>query len=410
MFSRRSFLRSSALVALAPTAPGFLARAAHAAGPSRDARVLVVVQLDGGNDGLNTVVPFRDEAYVRARPTLRLPADRILKVTAEAGLHPAMRDAAKLLEDGRLAVVQGVGYPRPSQSHFKSMAIWHSADVRLSGGITDRDAEDADTRAVVGWVGRVTDAAPRPTGGAAGAVYVGRGAVPAALRGRRTTAAAVDRPEDEVLTLRPAAAPAAGPGPGDDLAAFVRRSTLDAYAASERLRGALGADDRADGYPVTGLAGRLRLVARLLKGGAGARVYYTTQPGYDTHYTQAEAHAELLGELSGALRAFDADLTRSGLADRVAVLCFSEFGRRAAENGSRGTDHGSAGPVLVVGRGVRGGLVGTAPSPADLDENGNLKMGIDFRRVYATVLDDWLGIGSGEVLGGTFDKLPLFRA
>jgi uncharacterized protein (DUF1501 family) len=183
---------------------------------------------------------------------------------------------------------------------------------------------------------------------------------------------------------------------------------LDAYTTADRLKQAARGKDAGAAYPDTGLAARLRLVARLLKAGFGTRVYYTTQSDYDTHYAQLPAHASLLAELGGAVRAFLDDLAGAGLAERVTVLAFSEFGRRVAENGSAGTDHGTAGPVLLAGPGVRAGLVGETPSLVDLLD-GDLKMGIDFRRVYATVLDGWLGLPAKPVLGGAFQPLPLFR-
>jgi uncharacterized protein (DUF1501 family) len=412
MLSRRAFLRASletsTLVALAPTVPGFLACTARAAAPGRDGRVLVVVQLDGGNDGINTVVPFADEGYAKHRKALRLPKERLLKINKDLGLHPAMADAGRLLEGGRLAIVQGVGYPNPNRSHFKSMAIWHSANVNLPRGGT----ADAETRAAYGWIGRALDGGRKPADGSAGAVFVGGGPLPAALRGRRSVASAITRPEDLVLTLKGGAGPAADkPGPGGDLAAFVRRSTLDAYATSERMAAVLRAEDRGASYPATALAGRLRVVARLIKGGAGTRIFYTSQGNnaYDTHSAQQQRHADLLGELSGALRAFLDDLAAAKLADRVLVLCFSEFGRRVQENGSQGTDHGTAGPVFLAGPGVRAGLVGEAPRLRDL-EDGDLKMAVDFRRVYASVLEDWLGLPGKPALGGAFAKLPLFRS
>jgi uncharacterized protein (DUF1501 family) len=408
MFSRRDFLRASlqtsALVALAPAVPVFLAGTARAAGPRRDGRVLVVIQLDGGNDGINTVVPFADEVYARHRTALRLPAARLLKITKEVGLHPAMGAAARLLEGGRLAIVQGVGYPNPSRSHFKSMAIWHSANVQLPRG----EGNDAESRATLGWIGRALDEGRSPADGSAGVVFVGPGALPAALRSHCSVASAVTRPEDSVLALKGAAPPAPGPGPGDDLAGFVRRCTLDAYATSDRMAAVLGAEDRGASYPATGLAGRLRVIARLIKGGVGTRVYYTSQAGYDTHAVQLEQHAGLLAELSGALKAFLDDLAAVRLAERVLVLCFSEFGRRVQENGSAGTDHGTAGPVFLAGPAVRAGLVGEAPKLLDL-QDGDLRMTTDFRQVYAGVLEDWLGLPSTPVLGGDFAKLPLVR-
>jgi uncharacterized protein (DUF1501 family) len=405
MLSRREFLRASTLVALTPTVPAFLAQTARAAAPARDGRVLVVVQLGGGNDGINTVVPFTDPGYSKYRKVLRLPADRLLKVNEELGLHPAMGAAAKLLEGGRLAIVQGVGYPNPSRSHFKSMAIWHSANVNLP----KEDVVDAESKAVYGWIGQALDQGRKPADGAPAAQFVGGGSMPLALRSRRSVASAITRPEDSVLALKGGIRPASAEGGGGgDLSAFVRRSTLDAYATSERMAAVLRAEDRGASYPATGLAGRLRVIARLIKGGGGTRVYYTSQDGYDTHYVQAQLHAQLLGELSGALKAFLDDLAAARLAGRVAVLCFSEFGRRVQENGSQGTDHGSAGPVFLAGPGVKAGVLGATPSLLDL-QDGDLKMSVDFRRVYAGVLEDWLGLPSRPALGGDFAKLALFR-
>jgi uncharacterized protein (DUF1501 family) len=402
--SRRAFLKRASLLALAPTLPGFLARTARAAGPDQDGRVLVVLQLDGGNDGINTVVPYADEGYAKYRRALRLPKERLFKIDDRVGLHPAMTDAAKLLETGRLAVVQGVGYPNPSRSHFKSMAIWHSANVALPRG----EGSDAETRAAYGWLGRALDGAPRPAPGSPASVFVGVQPPPAALRGRRSVTSALAKLEDFTLQLggQPART-VADPGPGNDLAAFVRRCTLDAYAAADRRAELARAKDTGAKYPHTGLADRLRLIARLLKTDYGARVYYTTQPGYDTHNAQATTHFNLLAELSGALRAFLDDLAGAKLADRVVVLAFSEFGRRVAENGSAGTDHGTAGPVFLAGSGVRPGLVGDTPSLTDL-QDGDLKAGLDFRQVYATVLEDWLGLPAQAILGGEFPRLPLF--
>jgi uncharacterized protein (DUF1501 family) len=416
MYSRRDFLRtsvsSSTLIALAPTVPEFLAQTARAAEPRRDSRILVVVELGGGNDGINTIVPFADEGYAKHRKVLRLPTDRLLKINKEVGLHPDMTDAAKLLEDGRLAIVQGVGYPNPSRSHFKSMAIWHSANVKLPRN-TDQDAE---SKAAYGWIGQALDEARPPADRSPAAQFVGNGSVPAALRSRHVVASAVTRLEDAVLALEGGASSAATEKPADrDFAAFVRRSTLDAYATSERMAQILRAPDKSASYPATALADRLRAIARLIKSGGGTRVFYTVQGSaginYDTHYRQTPMHGPLLSELSGALRAFLDDLAAAKLADRVLVLCFSEFGRRVEENGTgdgAGTDHGTAGPVFVAGPGVKAGLVGETPKLLDL-QDGDLKMSVDFRRVYATVLEEWLGLPSKPSLGGTFEKLPLFK-
>jgi uncharacterized protein (DUF1501 family) len=409
MFSRREFLQTSTLVALSPTVPAILAHTARAARPERDARVLVVIQLDGGNDGVNTVVPFADQGYAKHRRRLRLPKDRLLKIDKDLGLHPAMGDAARLLESGRLAIVQGVGYPNPNRSHFMSMAIWHTANLKLS---SRGEALDAPGKAALGWIGQALDSDRKPADGAAGAVFVGSGSLPTALRSRRSVASAITRPEDSILALKGISGPATETSnTGDDLAAFVRRSTLDAYATSERMGAVLRAEDKGVSYPATGLAGRLRIIARLIKGGGGTRFYYTSQGNndYDTHYAQMGRHADLLGELSGALKAFLDDLAAARLGERVAVLCFSEFGRRVAENGSQGTDHGTAGPVFLAGPRIKPGMVGATPRLLDLHD-GDLKMTVDFRQLYATVLQEWLGLSARMVLGGTFDLLPLFRS
>ncbi|SRR5579883_501482 len=412
MLSRRAFLRTSlqnsTLVALAPTVPGFLARTVRAAQPERDGRILVIIQLDGGNDGINTVVPFADEGYAKHRKVLRLPTDRLFKINKEVGLHPEMGDAAKLLESGRLAIVQGVSYPNPSRSHFQSMNIWQSAKIDLPR--TRVDIELAEYKALYGWIGQALDEGDRPADGSPGAVFVGDGIPPLAFRSHRSTTSTMTRPEDSVLTL---------PGDprlssserenGTDLAAFVRRSTLDAYMTSARMADVLRVKDKEARYPATGLAGRLRVIARLIKGEVATRVFYTAQGSYDTHTVQLAIHADLLAELSGALKAFLDDLAAAKLADRVLVLCFSEFGRRVQENGSQGTDHGTAGPIILAGSKVKAGLLGEAPKLLDL-KDGDLKMSIDFRRIYATVLENWLHLPSRAALSGTFEPVSLFRS
>jgi len=400
MLSRRDFLGRSALVALTPTVPLFLARSLRAAAPRRDGRVLVVVQLSGGNDGLNTVVPFKDEGYLKNRKALRLPEKRLLKIDDRVALHPALGDAMKLLESKRLTIVQGVGYPNPSRSHDRSMAVWQTARF------------DPEEHKGHGWLGRALDVDASPS------LFVGTTALPTALRGRRSVASTLSRLEEFHLMGEAAAVRAmASAAPGDDLPrgadatplAFVHRSFLDAYTTSDRLAEVARVRDAGVNYPSTGLAQRLQLIARLLKTGFAARVYYTAQGSYDTHAAQLPRQGELLRELGGALRAFLDDLAAARLAERVAVLIFSEFGRQVRENASAGTDHGTAAPVFLAGAAVRSGLEGTAPNLLDLVANAP-KMTMDFRRVYATVLEDWLGLASKDALGGTFERVPLFHA
>ena len=386
MLTRRTFLRSSSLLALAPTVPAFLARTASAAGPDRDGRVLVVVQLDGGNDGLNTLVPLANDEYKKLRPKLKIADKDAIKLGDGFGLHPSFRPADKLIKAGQLLAMPGVGYPNPNRSHFESMAVWQTART------------DPEEHKGYGWLGRALDLA-------GGDSYTITTDVPRALRGRRSAAVALTRLEDLTLADAGTVKDATGPEAQQDLLAFVRRHAVDGTAAAEKMAALSKGSDGA-GYPGTGLADRLRLVARLLKADLGTRVFYTTQGSYDTHSAQQFAHANLLNEFAGAVAAFFADLQTAKLADRVTLLAFSEFGRTILENGSGGTDHGTAGVVFLAGPRVKGGVVGTLPSLTELDK-GEPKMTTDFRRVYATVLGEWLNI-RGNVLDQKYEPVRIF--
>jgi uncharacterized protein (DUF1501 family) len=408
--SRRSFLKSTALVALSPSVPAFLDRTARAARAQRDERILVVVQLTGGNDGINTVVPYADEGYRQHRNVLRLPTKDLLRIDDNLGLHPAMGAMAKLLERGRLAIVQGVGYPNPNRSHFQSMAYWHTArfDPR-----TDGSRPDLGGKSDLGWLGRALDGQSSPKDKAPASVFIGLKSPPLAVRGARAGAASFNGLDE--LALPPAVdATITGDGgrPESDLGALVRRNLVDAYTVADMLAASSRARRPDAAYPSSGLAGQLRLVGRMIKADFGARVYYVEHGdggrSYDTHSGQLLHHERMLEELSGALGAFQSDLEGSGLAGRAAVLVFSEFGRRVAENATHGTDHGTSAPVFLIGGTVRGGLVGMTPSLTDL-EDGDLKTHIDFRRVYAAALAHWLGLPSHEALGGAFEPLLLFQ-
>ncbi len=399
MLTRRALLRSSAMLSLAPAVPGFLARTACAAAPGRDSRVLVVLQLDGGNDGINTVVPFGDEAYARNRRELRLPADKLLKIGDGIGLHPAMRPAADLFESGRLAIVQAVGYPNPNRSHFASMTIWQTAQPGEPG------------RDVQGWLGRALDAAGEARREPA-AIHVGTENFPRALFARRATSTSFADAADLALAFPVPRVdpPRANASDGADLKAFVQRTVTSAYATAAELEAASAkGGDVSARYPETDLARRFDLVARSIKSGSPARVYYMIQGGYDTHAVQLPTHARLLREFGGAVRAFLDDLRAAKLDDRVVVMAFSEFGRRAEENGSLGTDHGTAGPVFLAGSSVKAGLAGKTPRLADL-RDGDLEWSVDFRSVYATLLDQWLSLPALEILGAHFDPLPVLKA
>jgi uncharacterized protein (DUF1501 family) len=305
----------------------------------------------------------------------------------------------RLWEAGALGIVQGVGYPNPNRSHFESRAIWHTARPETA------------PRGSLGWIGRGLDADARQANGEAAALFIGDEGPPVALRGRRAVAGSFDRVEDLFLAT-PAGPTSIGTSSAHgDLDAFLRRSLLDSYTTSERLRSLASRTapkGAADDYPATDLGRRLRTIAGLIRAGLGTRVYYTNHAGYDTHALQVVPHNALLGELADALWGFQRDLSRDGLDDRVAMFGFSEFGRRVAENGGRGTDHGTAGPVFLVGSRVKAGMLGVAPSLADLDD-GDLRMTVDFRRVYAAILESWLGVTARDALGGEFGPLSLFR-
>lgn len=383
MTDRRQFLKQSALVSLTPLVPAFLQQTVRADSAHVEERILVVVQLDGGNDGLNTVIPFRDEQYSKLRPTLQVDRNDAIKVNDDIALHPAMKPAAELLEDGRFSIIQGVGYPNPNRSHFESMAIWHHAR---------RESANHDS---IGWLGRAMDTRPS---GQTDSIFVGDAPLPVALLGRRSQATAMARESDMQLVLDIDKQPqTASDG---SLASFVSRTLNESYLAARRFSEAGVPGDDAN-YPFSDLADQLKLVSRLIKLGGAARVYYVSQSGYDTHASQSRQHRDLLDDLADALKAFLDDLKFSNLDDRVVMMCFSEFGRRAKENASAGTDHGAAGPVFLAGAPVKQGVIGSHPSLSDL-ASGDLKHGIDFRAVYATLLQQWLGIHAAKILNGRF--------
>jgi len=431
-FTRRVFLqRGATLASLASTLPFFLQESAEAMMPPEwmpitsrpgvpEDRVLVVIQLGGGNDGLNTVVPYGDPEYYRARgniavaapgnaaagPGARPNAAAGLGLDASRGLalHPNLAGLKELLDDGRVAVIQGVGYPNPNRSHFTSMDIWQTGRLDAKG---------------TGWIGRYFDNACDGTPVPEGAVAVGRTA-PLAMHGDIQKPIAFESPDLfrwSGADLDPKLAAAydatqrelpAGAAEANPQAAFLLRTALDAQVASDRIRAAV-AKRPLVGYPQTPLGNQLRTIAAMIRDGMKTRVYYASIGGFDTHAQQANSHGNLLRNVGDAIRAFSADLKAQGNDGRVLSMVFSEFGRRVKVNGSGGTDHGTAAPMFLVGPMVRPGVHGNHPSLVDLD-GGDLKFGIDFRSVYASVLEDWMGAPSEKILRGSFRKPALFRS
>ena len=435
LHTRRQFLRTSALGAAASwTLPVFLektffaldAMAADAltqTATGKDGTILVVLQMAGGNDGLNMVVPYADDVYYRSRPRLGLPADKVLKLDSYVGLNGKLTGLKSLFDEGHLGVVQGVGYPNPNRSHFRSTEIWQTAS-------------DADRNVSEGWLGRYFDnccAGADPTVG----IAIGE-EMPQAFAAKTPTGITFSQPEE--FRWRPSEKTEGrmsaeefffrqlnGSTSGQDLAAseggsisaisgksktdlstidFLTRTALDAELSSDKILAVARKYKSRVSYPKGRLAASLSVIACMIAGGLPTRVYYTSQGGFDTHAGQANAHERLMGELNDALTAFAADLKQQGNFDRVLLITFSEFGRRVAENANGGTDHGAAAPMFIVGGAVKPGLFGKCPSLTDLDY-GDLKFNTDFRSVYGTLLDQWLHAPSQIVLERKFPALPI---
>lgn len=393
MLNRRSFLNQSSLLSLSPLIPAFLSQTAQGSAASKDDRILVVIQLDGGNDGLNTVIPFADENYGKYRDKLRIDKKDIIRLNDSLGLHPAMKAAGELFDDNQLAIIPGAGYPNPNRSHFRSMEIWHSARLQSA----DHTGQ--------GWLGRALDQTKQPGNTAPDAVFAGESALPAAIIGRRTNAIALNN-ERELILASKLAAPGK-PKPDDDLQNFVQSTVSSSYVAAKQFAASVKTQSNDNTrFPNYRLARKLRLIARIIRLGGGTRIFYVSQPGYDTHSAQKYAHERLLTEFSRSLKAFLVDIRQAGLSDRIMVMAFSEFGRRVQENASAGTDHGTSGPVFIAGESVKSGILNDYPSLVDLAD-GDLKSTIDFRRIYSSLLSDWLNIDATLPLGGKFKPLKV---
>jgi len=437
LHTRRQFLRTSVLGAAASwTLPVFLektffaldAMAADAltqTATGKDGTILVVLQMAGGNDGLNMVVPYADDIYYRSRPKLGLPADKVLKLNSYVGLNGKLTGLKSLFDEGHLSVVQGVGYPNPNRSHFRSTEIWQTAS-------------DADRNESEGWLGRYFDnccAGADPTVG----VAIGE-EMPQAFAAKAPTGITFSQPEQfrwrpsekvegrmsaeesffrqlngsagkEELLLAASEGGSIGAIPGKsktDLSTidFLQRTALDAQLSSDKILAIARKYKSNVSYPQGRLAASLSMIARMIAGGLPTRVYYASQGGFDTHAGQVNAHERLMGELNDALSAFATDLKQQGNFDRMLLITFSEFGRRVVENANGGTDHGAAAPMFILGGAVKPGLFGKYPSLSDLDHD-DLKFNTDFRSVYGTVLDKWLRAPSQVVLGRKFPALPI---
>lgn len=398
--SRRDLLRQGAtFIAVGIAAPGWLARLATADAQMHrkgqrvpNDRILVVVQLSGGNDGLNTVIPYTQTLYRQMRPTLAIPESEVVPLNERIGLHPAFAKAKPLIETGQFAIIQGVGYPNPNRSHFRSMEIWQTANPDKVDG--------------TGWLGRYLDTLPESARNPLIGIALGR-ENPVAMNGQKVSVPCVASLEDfKSLAGEQTEALRAVYAIQEQKTAPVRTATLKALDAAEMIRAKLGQYRSAVEYPRTPFAQALQQIAQLIAANTGTRVFYCSTGGFDTHAQQARTHATLLQNVAEGLSAFWADLQAMGKADKVLVLAFSEFGRRVAENGSAGTDHGAAAPMFAIGKKIQAGLLGEHPPLNDL-QDGDLRYHTDFRSVYAAALEDWLDTDSQAVLGGRFNRVSL---
>lgn len=430
--TRREFLRRTVLgSSLAWTVPAFLsdtfgalqAEAADAATQTvtgKDATILVVLQMAGGNDGINTVVPYANDFYHKARPRIGLKPEDVLKLNDNVGLHGAMKGFKELYDAGRLSVIQGVGYPNPNRSHFRSTEIWQTAS-------------DSKVIAKDGWIGRYFDNACSGADPTVGVVIGSQ--LPEAFFAREPKGVVLNNPQnyrfrasgateesykklnETEMTASPpednsggsiALLPAGMPMTGGRAVDFISRTALDAQHSSDEIRAIAAKVQNTATYPSSRLANELKLVAQLIGGGLPTRIYYVSQGGYDTHTNQTGTQQRLLGDLAESVKAFTDDLQGQGNLGRVLIMTFSEFGRRVSENANGGTDHGAAAPMFVVGERVKAGLLGKYPSlaPADLYQ-GDIKFNVDFRSVYAAVLENWLKTRSAPILGRQFTPLPV---
>lgn len=412
---RRTFIQSAssaAGIAIGVQAPnGWVHAMAKelASSDNTSERILVVVQLTGGNDGLNTIVPHKHDAYKKARPKLKIDSNEVIALDEELGFHLSLGALVSMLEKQRLSVIQGVGYENPNRSHFESMDIWHSCKPRTS-------------RNRSGWIGRLLSDAKGVETDDSLALHLGNEPIPLALVDRGVQVPSLSSVEQFRLKadrkqLKDQAARSMSPSPAsntiskessdEDLMSFLSVSTDTALKASSRIEGMLSTPDENKDFPDSELGNKLRTISRLILAGLKTRIYYVTLDGFDTHANQLAVHAALLRQWSESLAAFHARLDRDGQADRVLVMTFSEFGRRVAENASLGTDHGAAAPMWLSGPKMKNILVGELPSLTQLVD-GDLKYHTDFRAVYRSVVEDWVGWkGDGMGLGG-YSLLPLF--
>jgi uncharacterized protein (DUF1501 family) len=377
-----------------------LAQSALPGLPAAADRVLLVINFQGGNDGLNTVVPYGMADYYRYRPSLGVPQSNVLRIDDTVGLNPVLAPFKKMYDAGNVAIVHGVGYPDPDHSHFRSTEIWQTAQPK---GYES-----------TGWIGRYLDDAALPKNNLFNAVAISN-VLPELMISKTTDVPAVDALRGYGLASDKKS------GNREAFHEFVRDTTVPfrspflaqvaeiedhAQRGAEELPKLVAGYKSEATYPATPLGRSLALAAQIVGSRLGTKVLYVQHGSFDTHVTQKQTQERLLADFANAISAFYQDLAAHGNDKRVLTMTFSEFGRRVAENASRGTDHGEAAPVFLIGGGVKGGLYGRHPDLGQLNA-GNLTFTTDFRSVYATVLERWLGRPAAPVVGGTFSPLAV---
>jgi uncharacterized protein (DUF1501 family) len=416
--TRRSLIGRGALfVASGLLAPSFITRTALALDPtskalgqvaldpSKKKNILVVLQLSGGNDGINTVIPFADPKYAELRPTLGFASKDVLKLTDSVGLNPNLGKLKALYDQGKMAVVQGVGYPNPNRSHFRSMDIWHSA----APATFERS----------GWLGRYVSACQCAQDNSLPAMSVGdqlntmfwteTTLVPAvASIGAFSFLTDTKYKNDRTFQMQTLQNIYNQAGNWSASEGLIRRGTLNALASSAELQNVASTYKSPVTYPTNnGLANQLKMVAQVIAGNLGTRLFSVSMGGFDTHANQKDNQNKLFVQMGDAIDAFMQDLANMKQQDNVTIMTFSEFGRRVKQNGSNGTDHGTAEPMFIIGNQVKGGLYGSYPSLSDLDNNGDLKFSADFRSVYAGLLQDVVGADPTPILAGGFSPIDV---
>ena len=369
-------------------------------------RTLLVVQLSGGNDGLNTLVPYTQQTYYNSRPTLALNKSDLLPLNGDVALHPNMTALQSLYNSNRVAIVQGAGYPNPNRSHYESMKIWQTASPN----------ETMQT----GWLGRYLDTA-RGVDSSINAVELDSLLSPTVV-GEKERAMAIQslrafkiapltrktQLSDETTIKALDSIQCSSCQEYNKLVEAMMDAGLDAMTASDIVKEAASNYQTSVTYPSNDFSNRLKLAAQVVSSSLKPTIIYLQIGGFDTHANQKNTQANLLKTVSDGISAFHRDMESKDKADDTLIMTFSEFGRRVHENGSQGTDHGTAEPMFLIGGRVSGGLYGDYPDLSNLDSNGDLIHTVDFRQVYASILQDWLGVDSTQVLNSQFQKLNMF--